>query len=75
MVNNEPSSSKPAYGWKLARQLAQYGPDVVGTVDWNLKAADHNADSLALFGSAAKLLDDPWPRRVLDDGRIELIGV
>jgi hypothetical protein len=51
------------------------GDDVVGMLNWSPKAPDHNADSLALFGSAAKLLDHEWPRRVLDDGRIEPIVV
>jgi hypothetical protein len=43
-------------------------------INWGLNAPDHNADSLALFGSAARLLDHERPRRVLDDGSIEPIG-
>jgi hypothetical protein len=61
----------PAYGWKWILQLAKYGADVVGPINWSRKAADHNADSYAIFGVAAKLLDDKWPRRVSEDGRIE----
>jgi hypothetical protein len=64
----------PAYGWKRVRTLAETGEDVVGMANWNLGAPDHNADSLALFGSAARLLDHERPRRVLDNGRIEPIG-
>lgn len=67
---------RSAYGWKSARTLARVGPDVNGIDNWNERAPDHNADSIALFGSACKLLDDSqWPRRVLEDGRIEVIGV
>jgi hypothetical protein len=63
-----------AYGWRRARTLAQTGENVVGMINWGLNAPDHNADSLALFGSAARLLDHERPRRVLDDGSIEPIG-
>ncbi|KAH3942841.1 hypothetical protein HBI56_053270 [Parastagonospora nodorum] len=66
---------RPAYGWKWARDLALRGPDTSGLHPWNPEAPDHNADSIAMFGSAAKLLDDPEkPRRVLEDGRIEIIS-
>ncbi|ORY11551.1 hypothetical protein BCR34DRAFT_601330 [Clohesyomyces aquaticus] len=65
----------PAYGWQFARQLASFGKDVVGLHGWEFDAADHNADSLALFASACKLLDHTWSRRILQDGSIELIGV
>jgi hypothetical protein len=58
-----------------ARALALRGDDVVGLNGWSAKAPDHNADSIALFGSAAKLLDHEWPRRVLDDGSLWPIGV
>jgi hypothetical protein len=60
-----------AYGWKKVRDLATRGATVVGVENWSPKAPDHNADSIALFGSAAKLLDHEHPRRVLDDGSIE----
>ncbi|QRD07406.1 hypothetical protein JI435_132000 [Parastagonospora nodorum SN15] len=68
------STPRPAYGWKWAGDLARKGPDTTGLHGWDPKAPDHNADSIALFGSACKLLDDPdKPRRVLDDGRIAII--
>jgi hypothetical protein len=64
----------PAYGWARAKALAEKSPDVTGLDGWNEKTPDHNADSIALFGSACKLLGDPDnPRRVLEDGRIQII--
>lgn len=41
----------PSYGWLGATQLAQKGGDL-GT----FKGPDHNADTLALFGSSKFLL-------------------
>lgn len=65
----------PAYGWARAKLLAEKSPDITGIDGWNKKTPDHNADSIALFGSACKLLDDPDnPRRVLEDGRIQIIS-
>jgi hypothetical protein len=69
-----PLISTVAYGWKYAAQLAELGDNVVGREERSNKAADHNADSYALFGSAAKLLDHPTnPRRVGADGRLTSI--
>jgi hypothetical protein len=56
-------------------QLAELGDDVVGREGWSTKAADHNADSYALFGSAARLLDHTSnPMRVAVDGKISKIA-
>ena len=50
-------------------QLAELGDDIVGREGWSNKSADHNADSYALFGSAARLLD--YPDNAMRVGKME----
>ncbi|KAH7071450.1 hypothetical protein BKA63DRAFT_73050 [Paraphoma chrysanthemicola] len=56
----------PSYGWKHCVSLARRGEPLGGE-----NAPDNNADTLALFGSICKLMDDQNnPRTVDDRGRI-----
>lgn len=64
---------KPGYGWAAAKALANRGASVTGDGWGEETAPDNNADSLAMFASAARLLDDKEPRRVKENGRIENI--